>query len=326
MDQLRYAPGFQAVSISALAPFGSGRIMRLRNPAGSEQQPIEAYANAVSHGYFDVLGMRVHGRPFTDAEALATGATSNVAIISENLARRLFGTTDPIGQHIVVPARTATRPAHDLNVVGVAPDVHWQNVTGEPVLFLYLPYSSPDFGSRYGTLLVKSSLPLRAVVQTVEAAARNVDPTLPIRYSRTLRASIDRQVSDRHLFAWVLSMLGWLAFILAAVGLYGLLAQSVTERTREFGIRMAIGSGRAHIFTLVIRQAAAIGALGTALGLALAFAGSRLVETQLYGVTRLEPTAYGFAAVSLAFVVFFAGLWPARAATRIEPARAIRIE
>ena len=326
MDQLRYAPGFQAVSISALAPFGSGRIMRLRNPAGSEQQPIEVYANAVSHGYFDVLGMRVHGRPFTDAEALATGAMSNVAIISENLARRLFGTTDPIGQHIVVPARTATRPAHDLTVVGVAPDVHWQNVTGEPVLFLYLPYSSPDFGSRYGTLLVKSSLPLRAVVQTVEAAARNVDPTLPIRYSRTLRASIDRQVSDRHLFAWVLSMLGWLAFILAAVGLYGLLAQSVTERTREFGIRMAIGSGRAHIFTLVIRQAAAIGALGTALGLALAFAGSRLVETQLYGVTRLEPTAYGFAAVSLAFVVFFAGLWPARAATRIEPARAIRIE
>ncbi len=326
MDQLQGAPGFQAISISALAPFGSGRIMRLQSPAGSEQQPIEVYANAVSHAYFDVLGMRINGRSFTDVEALAAGTTSDVAIVSENLAHRMFGTTDPIGQHIVLPARISTRPAHDLTIVGVAPDVHWQSVTGEPVLFLYVPYSSPDFGSRYGTLLVKSALPLGAVVQTVEAAARNVDPTLPIRYSRALRTSIDRQLSDRHLFAWVLSILGWLAFVLAAVGLYGLLAQSVTERTREFGIRMAIGSGRAHIFTLVIRQAAAIGALGTALGVALAFAGSRLVETQLYGITRLEPTVYALAAVSLTLVVFLAGLWPARAATCIEPAKAIRIE
>ena len=92
-------------------------------------------------------------------------------------------------------------------------------------------------------------------------------------------------------------MLGWLGFVLAAVGLYGLLAQSVAERTREFGIRMAIGSGRARIFTLVIRQAAWIGALGTAVGIGLAFLGSRLVEAQLYGLTRLDPGVYVVAAV-----------------------------
>jgi ABC-type antimicrobial peptide transport system permease subunit len=121
-------------------------------------------------------------------------------------------------------------------------------------------------------------------------------------------------------------MLGWLAFVLAAVGLHGLLAQSVTERIREFGIRLAIGGSRSHVFTLVIRQAAVIGTLGTAFGIALAWAGSRLVETQLYGVTRLEPTAYALAAASLALVVVLAGLAPAWTATRIEPARAIRIE
>ena len=137
---------------------------------------------------------------------------------------------------------------------------------------------------------------------------------------------IDRALSDRRVFAWVLSILGWLAFALAAVGLYGLLAQSVAERTREFGIRMAIGSGRAHIFTLVIRQAAWIGALGTALGIGLAFLGSRLVETQLYGLTRLDPAVYVVAAASLAVVVLLAGLWPARTATRIEPVEALRVE
>ena len=121
-------------------------------------------------------------------------------------------------------------------------------------------------------------------------------------------------------------MLGWLAFVLAAVGLYGLLAQSVAERTREFGIRMAIGSGRAHIFTLVIRQAVWIGALGTALGIGLAFLGSRLVESQLYGLTRLDPAVYLVAAASLAAVVLLAGLWPARTATRIEPVEALRVE
>jgi ABC-type antimicrobial peptide transport system permease subunit len=121
-------------------------------------------------------------------------------------------------------------------------------------------------------------------------------------------------------------MLGCLAFVLAAVGLYGLLAQSVAERTREFGIRMAVGSGRRQIFTLVLKQAMWIGILGTVLGTGLAFAGSRLVEAQLYGVTRLDPAVYLAAVTSLGIVVLLAGLWPARTATRIEPVEALRVE
>jgi ABC-type antimicrobial peptide transport system permease subunit len=175
-------------------------------------------------------------------------------------------------------------------------------------------------------LLVKSPLTLNEVVRRVEAVAKDVDATLPLQYSRTLRTNIDTRLRDRRVFAWVLSMLGWLAVVLAAVGLYGLLAQSVAERTREFGIRMAIGSGRAHIFRLVIRQALWIGALGTALGIGLAFAGTRLVEAQLYGVTRVDPSVYVAAALSLAGVVLVAGLWPARSATRIEPVEALRNE
>jgi putative ABC transport system permease protein len=300
--------------------------MRLQDPAGAKRDRIEVYANAVSHAYFDVLGMRiVQGRAFTDTEALSAAGASDVAIVSEKLARRLFGDTDPIGRRAVIP-RTAARPAHELTVIGVVPDVHWQSVTSDPELFLYLPFSSPDFGVRSATLLIKSPLPLGEVTRRVEAAAKEIDPTLPIRYSTALRTSIDRALSDRRVFAWVLSILGWLAVVLAAVGLYGLLAQSVAERTREFGIRMAIGSGRTQIFTLVIRQAVWIGALGTPLGIGLAFLGSRLVEAQLYGVTRLDPAVYVLAAASLAAVVLLAGLWPARTATRIDPVEALRVE
>jgi predicted permease len=154
MDRLQAAPGFEAVSIGARAPFGSGRIMRLQPPAGADHEPIEVYANAVSRAYFDVLGMRLlQGRTFSDAETWTTSASAG--IVSVRLARRLFGNTSPIGQRIVLPARTPARPAHELTVVGVAPDVHWQDVTGDPQLFLYLPFSSPDFGVRSATLLVK---------------------------------------------------------------------------------------------------------------------------------------------------------------------------
>jgi predicted permease len=326
-DRLQGTPGFEAVAISARAPFGSGRIMRLQQPAGAEHEPIEVYANAVSRAYFGVLGMRlVQGRAFTDAETWSPTGESAVAIVGAKLARRLFGNTAPIGQRLVVPARTPARPAHELTVVGVAPDVHWRNVAGDPELFLYLPFTSPDFGVRSATLLVKSGLAPNEVTKRVEASARDVDATLPVQFSRPLRTSIDISLGDRRVFAWVLSILGWLAVVLAAVGLYGLLAQSVAERTREFGIRMAIGSGRRHIFALVITQALWIGVLGTALGIGLAFVGSRLVEAQLYGVTRQDPAVYVIAAASLGVVVVLAGLWPARTATRIEPVEALRIE
>jgi predicted permease len=327
MERLLGVAEFEAVSLGARAPFGSGRIMRLQDPAGDGHAAVEVYANAISHAYFDVLGVRLlRGRNFTDAEAFAGDNASPVAVITEKLAHRLFGEADPIGQRVVLPARTPARPPRELTVIGVAPDVHWHAVSGDADLFLYLPFTSPDFGSRFGTLLVKSPLPLNDVVRRVGAAAKEVDATLPVQFSRTLRSNVDTMLRDRRLFAWVLSILGWLAVVLAAVGLYGLLAQSVAERTREFGIRMAIGSGRAHIFRLVIRQALWIGAVGTALGIVFAFVGSRLVEAHLYGVTRLDPGVYAAAALSLAGVVVVAGLWPARSATRIEPVEALRNE
>ena len=149
----------------------------------------------------------------------------------------------------------------------------------------------------------------------------------PVSISQPLMRSIDSEVSEQRTFAWVLSLVGWTAFVLAAVGLYGLLAQSVTERTREFGIRLAIGAGRRRIFALVLRQAAWIGIVGVIAGLALAAFGTRLIETQLFGVTRLDPMVYVLVAPRFSWlIVFVAGVWPARTATRIQPVDALRVE
>jgi hypothetical protein len=191
---------------------------------------------------------------------------------------------------------------------------------------VYLPFTDASVGLRSLVLLIKSALPIHDVQQRVEEVALTVDATLPIRFAGPADVEIAYRLADRITFAWVTSLLGWLGFTLAAVGLYGLLAQSVTERTREFGIRMALGGARAHIFGLVIRQAAWIGGIGAVAGLGLAFWGSQLVEAQLFGVDRTSPAVYATSAASLALIVFLAGLWPARTATRVEPVDALRAE
>jgi ABC-type antimicrobial peptide transport system permease subunit len=124
----------------------------------------------------------------------------------------------------------------------------------------------------------------------------------------------------------MLSIFGALGLALASVGLFGLLSQAVIERTREFGIRMAIGATRQQIYTLVLRSAGAVAVVGTLAGLLLAILGSRLIEAQLWGVTARSPSIYAAAALVLACVVFIAAAWPARAAMRIEPMQALKAE
>ena len=209
----------------------------------------------------------------------------------------------------------------------MAGDVRTDLVTGESELSLYEPFArEPVFASR-PTVLVKSRLAPPAVTEAVRAVAARIDPTVPVRGNQPLRAqTIERRLSNQRVFAWVLSLFGGFGFLLAAVGLYGLLAQGVTERTREFGIRMAIGATRVQIYGLVLRQAALIAATGGLAGLALAMLGSRLIEAQLWGVTARDPWTYTTAALALVVVVFVAAAWPARVATRVEPVTVLRID
>lgn len=315
--------GFDVVSLAGLTPFGSSFRMRVQDSSGPDRPPLSVNANNVDSRYFDALRIKiVRGRAFTEAEARLDETVDYPVIIDQSLARRLFGDSDPIGRLVVIPAagRSTLRRAP---VVGVAADTHWNSIVGDQLPFIYTPLATIQGAS---VALVRSRLPMRAVTETVRAAAREIDPTLPVRLSMPVENLIDRRLAQQRVFFWMLSLLGWIAFALAAVGLYGLLAQSVTERTREFGVRMALGSGRGRIFALVLRYAAWIAGLGGLAGLGLAAWGTRLIETQLYGVTRLDPMIYAAATLALIVIVFATAIWPARSATRIQPIDALRTD
>jgi predicted permease len=324
-ERVAATTGLGTASLSASA-FGSNFRLSIQDPAGADGALLRVYLNGVTARYFDVLGLRtVQGRVFTDEEGLAPAAASpNAVVINESLARRAFGDANPIGRQILLP-KTARDPSLPVTVIGVARDARW-DLVGDSLLEMFLPLGHPFVRLRSLALMIRSTMPAPLVSRQVERAAMDVDPTLPVAFSGPYDLEIEYKLADRITFAWVLSLLGWLGFGLAAVGLFGLMAQSVAERTREFGIRLAIGGSRLHVFRLVLRRAAAIGAVGTVAGIGLALWGSRLIEAQLFGVTRWTPTAYVAAAASLAVVVLLAGLWPARTATRIEPVEALRAD
>jgi len=321
--RLQRRPGLDAVAIAGQAPFSSSFRVRLQDPGGKDKPPIAVNANNISAEYFDVFRIPiVQGRGFTDAEARLPANADYPVIVDRRLAKRLFGDENAIGRLVVIPA-TAASPELHAPVIGVAGDVHWNNVTGEQPLLMYQPLPALRGAS---LVLVRSRLPMRDVANEVASAARELDASLPVRFSQPITSLIDRRLAQQRVFSWMLSLLGWLALALAAVGLYGLLAQSVTERTREFGVRMALGSGRALIFALVFRQASWIALIGGACGLTLAAFGTKLIEAQLFGVTRLDVFTYALATVVLVVIVFAASLWPARTATRIQPVEALRRE
>ena len=323
LSRLRSRDGIEAVSHSGRSPFGTSYQVRIQDPEGADRPLIRALSNGVSTGYFDVLRMKVvRGRVFTEAESLTPAtATAVPVIVSESLGRRLFGEVDPVGRSFNVP-KSGSFPTRQAEIIGVVGDVHWNNLTEERPQLLYLPLRHLSGN----IVMVRSSRPPAEVMRIVEETAREVDASLPISFSQTMAVQIESEMSEQRMFAWMLSLVGWIAFALAAVGLYGLLAQSVSERTREFGIRLAVGSGRGRIFGLVLKQAGWIGFTGLAAGLALAAFGTRVIEAQLFGVARLDVTTYVVAAAALVVTVLVSGLWPARTATRIQPVEALRVD
>ena len=314
-------------TIAQRAPFDSSSAIRIHPRGAARDEVVDANSNGVAHDYFATLETPiVAGRAFTAEEAFAPSPIESMPVIlSETLARRLFGDADPIGQTIHLP-RMASHAALDLPVVGVAHDSRWKSLIEPPEPFLYQPLGRYLGGPRNATIIVRSSLSTGAVTTAVRDAAARIDPAVLVTEGRPLSARIDRTIQPQRLFARLVSWLGALAFVLAAVGLHGLVAQTAAERTREFGIRLAIGATRAEIARLVTRHAAAIVAIGSAGGLALAAAAGTVAKRILFGVTPVDPAVYATSLGIMAAVVAAASAWPAYRATRVEPVEVLRAE
>jgi len=295
-----------------------------KEPVDPRKEP-EANVYAVTPGYVEAMRIPVlRGRAFAEADK-----DRNVVLIDETMARRYFPDQDPIGRRMAGGGHGMVPP---LEIVGVVGHVQNYNLDGKgPVdMAYYMPYGTaakilPALMNN-GFVVVRSqgdplqmSAPLRRLVQSI-------DPLQPIFSIQSMDQVISSSVSDRRLSLILLGIFAAVALLLASVGIYGVMSYSVEQRTREIGIRMALGAERTAVLRLIVGQGALLAAAGIAVGVVGAFALSRLMAGLLYGVSATDPVTYGGLALMLAAVAVGACAVPARRAVLVDPAVALRAE
>ena len=338
-QRLRTVPGVQSVAAVSAAPFSTGLTLDIPfvidgrplppsvTPGSSISDLQRAGYTAVSPNYFAVMRIPLQrGRDFDDHD----GADAPyVAIISEAMARKYFANEDPIGQYLRFDFVPNERPRQIVGVVGDTLAGPLQTSSSPAV---YVPHlqQGPTFAGPFVYLRTGMSFVLRtagdpmALVPAVKRAVAEVDPTTPVATARTVEQSLGDSMRHLRLYMLLLVAFGAVATLLAAIGIYGVMAYSVAERTREFGVRMALGARATDVVTMVLGHAGRIVGAGLAIGLAAALFVSRLLQASLFEVTRTDPLTYGSVSVLLVVIAVIASLVPARRATSVNPIVALR--
>lgn len=325
-ERLAAIPGVTAAGLTSALPFAGG------NPQGGYQ--IEGYdpgpgkpnpngmIRQVSAGYFKALGIPLlRGRLIEPADTLGR---ENVVVIDRYLAERYWPGQDPIGKH-VSRGGGATQGNGKWTIVGVVGTIkHWELDQEVKKETLYFPYQqTPNAGF---TVVVKTATEPAALIAAIRDAVRAVDPDQPIFDIKTMEARLDESLQRRRAPMLLLTIFAGVALVLASLGIYGVLAFSVAQRTSEFGIRMALGADRRSILQLIVGQGVRLVGLGLVLGLGGYFALSSFIKTLLFGVAPTDPTTLIGAPLLLALVALAACLLPARRATKVDPMVALRTE
>jgi putative ABC transport system permease protein len=348
IDRIKAIPGVSAASIGSNVPFDENEWDSYFHLTGTPPIPPgkepSAEINVVSPDYFRVMGMPIlKGRGFGPQDAFTgtrpvpnrngfSGYPRNI-IIDESLARRFFPGKDPIGQLIDDNQSDDSPNVHKappMTVIGVVPRTRNEAAGENNVEKLNFPqmYFSQEQYPQDGNMLlvrVASGDPL-ALVSAIKREIQAIDPAQPVAQISTMEKNIRASLASRRLIMSLLAAFAGLALLLASVGLYGVMALSVTQRMRELGIRMALGAARRDVFRLVLGQGVFLVALGISLGLIGAIAASRAFGSVLYGVGALDLPAFALAIVSLVSVALVACILPARRATQVDPIIALRAE
>jgi predicted permease len=349
-DRFATLPGVDDASISATVPFGmislSKNVQRAGVHPGSDAKPATAAEglafharwNSVGADYFSTVGLSIlRGRAFNAAEATQPDGPM-VAIIDDVLAKKLWPDADALGQRIQfagdsaggAKANSDVKPDETIEIIGIVPSTRRSLFEKERPGAIYLPFAH-SFQSDVSFFVRFHSLPTGtegATADLLRRTVREVDPSLPIISLRTFQQHLDANVQlwIVRAGATVFSIFGVLALGLAVVGLYGVKAYSVARRTREIGIRMALGAQRKAILGMILREGSIMLVCGVALGLLLAMATGKILSGILYQVGALDPVAFTVAPIVLAIAALIATWLPARRATRVNPMRALRTE
>jgi predicted permease len=321
-QRLAALPGVGAASVASVATLSGDDWGMLVIPEGSERD-FNPNGNAVGPGYFETMRIPiVLGRSFTWHDSRAS---QPVAIVNQTVAREIFGSDNPIGKRF--RDEKDPRKAHVFEIVGVAKDIRYQRPQEkETRMFVYVPYQQMDDTFRETVLHVRAVGDATKLAAAVEREVHALDANLPVFAVKTQQMQIGEMLARERLIALLSGLFGALATLLAAMGLYGVMAYAVARRTREMGIRMALGASAGDVTALVLGETAKLVAVGCAIGLPVAFWLARFAQSLLYDMQSDDVRIFLGAALVLLIVGLAAGLLPARRAARMEPVAALRVE
>jgi putative ABC transport system permease protein len=318
-------PGVRAAAISMSLP---PHMLVMTNPCTVEGRPLPPGRNPpavaqllIGGDYFGALGVPLlRGRDFTPGDA---AGAPEVAIVNRTMAVTLFAGEDPIGRRLKLGDPGPGSPW--VTIVGVVGDVKYTGLDRPPEPTLYTPYEQNLWWPTM-FLIVRSSIDPAGLSESIRAQVAGLDPLLPVSRVRTMEELLEQSVAAPRFRTMLLGIFATTALLLAAVGIYGVLSYAVGQRTREIGIRMALGARRPQVLSLVLGQAMAQTGLGVAIGLAAAVALSRVLAGLLFGVDPIDPATFGAVTLVMAAAALLAAGVPALRATRVDPAVALRAE
>jgi putative ABC transport system permease protein len=327
--ELRAIPGVRRIGWSTGLPYGTtSEIGRLRMdvvgdpPLAADQRP-QADFQAASPGYFETIDLpMVAGRAFTERD---TRDSPMVCIVNEAFARRYLGGRDPIGMRLGTGAMGRLAPAMQREIVGVVRQLKDRMDEPEEPAQVYVPLAQFPWPDTY--LVVQATAgPVDTLLTPIRQTIARIDRNVPVRRERTLAAIGDLNTAPHRFRAVIVGTFAGLALVLAMVGIFGVLAYSVEQRTRELGVRIALGASAASLLRLIVGGAARVVAIGGAIGLAAAALLGRTISTFLFGVEPIDPLTFGVVGVLLTMTAAIATVAPAWRATRIDPVEAFRTE
>jgi putative ABC transport system permease protein len=322
LERVSVVPGVRSAGLTSTLPFNGGPATGFeiegRPPVEDAHQPI-ADIRIVDAGYFRTLGIPLRaGRTFSERDA---SDAPRVMIINEEMARRHWPGENPIGQRVTMKD---WGPPLTGEVVGVMGDVKADGLDSATRPMIYWPY--PQFPGIFNSLVIRTAGEPLSIVSAVKSQIWSLDREQPLSSIQTMEEVIGSSVAPRRFNMLLLGIFAALALLLAAVGIYGVISYSVTRRTREIGIRLALGAQRRDVVRLIVKQGMTLALAGVGIGLAASFGLTRLMSGLLFEVSASDPWTFTVIAALLSSVALLACYLPAQRATKVDPITALRYE
>jgi predicted permease len=320
--RLQAMPGVESAARAMLVPFGGSTWNQNVLTEGSDDDKGVSWQNFLGPGYFQTVGTPLlAGRDFDDRD---TAASVKVAIVNQAFVRKILKGAEPLGKRFRLhEAPGKPRPLYE--IVGVTGDNKFQDMHEEFLPFAYFPSTQQEKPSPDDQILIRSSLPVTSLIASVKQTMNDMNPGIDLEF-KVFKTQIHNSLLQDELMATLSGFFGFLAALLAAIGLYGVISYMVVQRTREIGIRMAIGADRVAVVRMILREAGMLTTAGLLVGTGLAFGAVEAAKSLLYGLKPRDPSTLAMAIATLSAVAALASFLPAYRASKLDPLEALRYE